>query len=556
MSDDLDDFLSDIDGVNDEEASHDESLRQSEEYARKGDRNIEDTAEGVDPEKQFADRVQRVIITDDIRAFQFGVIPYIKRHLEVADSFKGSLSDPAHSVSLEDILRKYKYTFLRNIENIEGYFEEYSAMLTSNALNKQAKKDFNIIFDGFEDQNRLDFIALKDIFLRLREFNSKVKKEWDSLSSSIGAINLVSNGKLLYHDLENSVQSAVDICNGTDEFLNYISLVLAIPEDDHNILEKEIFKKIIFHKDFSYNYNDLFSIHEDEGKLEDDSTVIRESESAADSINKYDKIPESEPSQTEDLDREERDEHYSKPKDEFVPAISFTVVGTRSWNSREPYVIRMNNEKLEKDYQFLGSSFYFIDDSVSESSIEGEMKSAMVKYIGKRISNITEGYKKFIFHSIEQNLNEAFEFFSFTDNKDLFVYHLGPFSVYKILVNIFQDRNIGYCYRFADGDKVTRFTAYEYIKESVLDWYMGNINCLSLPFDRMQEFDNIRKLISRKYYTELEKVNKVLDELLKKVKDDKRKKINKYDLFKSKWNKWFGAANIIIYQRFIEMTIF
>ncbi len=361
-------------------------------------------------------------------------------------------------------------------------------------------------------------------------------------------------------------QNAQGLCTNTEKFLQRISGILGIPEDDYDAPEKDINEKITYHDAISYQYDDIFVSPEIQSDLKDpDATFAEEAEEEGgielESQPHMEEIPDDDYVLKETRGDEPADdvpqEYEGAVEDSFSPAIKFTIRGTRPWNTRVPYVIRMNGEKLERDYSDLSNSFIFLDDSATGSNLEDGIRIAMLKFLRDKTQNITEGYRNFIFRIIDFHVRGIGDFFDFKDEKlKLFIFHLGPFSIYRMIINRFQNQKIGYCYKHLGGNRVSKFIPFEFIKEAVLEWCEKNINEYDLQFDRIQEFDEFRRTVSKRYYAEMDRITNVIDEVIKKSNLDYKTNINKFELFRSKWNQWFGLANIVIYKRFIEKTIF
>ena len=102
------------------------------------------------------------------------------------------------------------------------------------------------------------------------------------------------------------------------------------------------------------------------------------------------------------------------------------------------------------------------------------------------------------------------------------------------------------CYRYSTPD--------DFIKATVMKWFEENINTLSLPFDSIQKYEEMKTIAARKYYNDLRTFNTRLDQLNSKLGADKS--ISRMKLFQVKGIPWFGHLNIEVYRRFMGGTIF
>ena len=394
--------------------------------------------------------------------------------------------------------------------------------------------------------------------MRLREFNSKVKKEWNDIKAAFGVFNIVKEGAAYYQQYVQYAIEALEICEKTDIFSSYLSVVIGIPEDDRDLLEKDIYQKIYFRETMKYSYDSLFA---------EDAKEEKEESPRIDSLLDLDE------NETEETKKENisRIEVKSLSVDQIkVPAIIteseeellkfnlsdyFTLKGKLAWNTREPYIISVSAPILEKNKQDLSNTILFIESKDDFLHLSGSIKRAMIKYQRDKSNAIAEKYEEFLFKKITTTLSEAASFFGLEENK-LFIYHIGPLTVWKIVKAVFDSEEIGLCLKHLGDNKVSRFFPDEFIKLSILKWFETNINIFDLPFDRIQDFNEIKKQITDKYESEktsnLKKVSIAAAQHYLKTGN----KISEYALLNAKAKDLFGVMNIPVYQRFVDKSIF
>ncbi len=254
---DLENLLSDVNDVDDFTIQRKESLLQKQRHGGKGDRSTEKEDGDINHDGIFLENIKKLDLQDDVLKFKYGVAQAINEHHTKTQSFQRTINDVVSPPSLVDRLKQYKYAFSRCLENIDKYYDDYLAIFNMDSLHKSVNKDYNLFFEGFVEENKLDFLILKEIFIRLREFNSKIKKEWSDLEREIGVINLTAEGKSLFQFLNNIVVSALNFCETTDKFLGKLSVVLSISEGDYDVTLKEINNKIKYHDNFLYKYDSI-----------------------------------------------------------------------------------------------------------------------------------------------------------------------------------------------------------------------------------------------------------------------------------------------------------
>lgn len=233
----------------------------------------------------------------------------------------------------------------------------------------------------------------------------------------------------------------------------------------------------------------------------------------------------------------------------------FTIKGTKTWNRREPYIIAINEDQYRMDVENIDKAFFFVDAASDIDSMKQKIKQEIVAFLRKPSEHITERYIDFIFKKVSIITVDLSKNFAIDpDAEKLFIYHLGPQTIYKFLKEDFFQNKYGYCYKYLPGNKAIRFFPDEFIKEIVLKWFEQNINILDIPFNSIQRYEEIKKIVTRKYYSDLRIFNSRLDQLNSKLGSDKT--ISRVKLYQAKGGAWFGNLNINVYRRFLGNTIF
>jgi hypothetical protein len=233
----------------------------------------------------------------------------------------------------------------------------------------------------------------------------------------------------------------------------------------------------------------------------------------------------------------------------------FSMPGSKNWNRREPYMIPVNSDVLRNDLESLQKSFFFVEDPSGQDDLKQRIKQEIVAFLRKPTGHITDSYADFIRGKISvmvENLSATFTMDP--DTEKLFIYHLGPLTVYKYIRDDFYQNKYGYCYKYLPGNKAARFFPDEYMKTTVLKWFEENINTLNIAFDSIQKYEEMKKIASRRYYNDLRTFNNRLEQL--NLKLGAERSISRMKLLQLKGNQWFGHLNLEIYKRFIGNTIF
>ncbi len=191
IDDDLEKLLRDVDGDSD----YLDIKQNSRHVARVEGTDADESKAVADTTEVPIEKINKLEIDEDILIFKSGISDVIDKHNGNANDLLKMISDKAVSESVYDILKKYKYTFTRHIDKIIETCKQYEKTLSVESLSKEAKRDFNLFFEGVDEDNKIDFLVLKEIFIRLKEFNNTIMLEWREFNKSIGVINLTIEGK-------------------------------------------------------------------------------------------------------------------------------------------------------------------------------------------------------------------------------------------------------------------------------------------------------------------------------------------------------------------------
>jgi hypothetical protein len=234
---------------------------------------------------------------------------------------------------------------------------------------------------------------------------------------------------------------------------------------------------------------------------------------------------------------------------------TYSVKGTKTWNTKEPYTIKIDPEHLRKDLDDLVRSFHFVDRPSDNEALREKIKQEMLKFLRKPTGHITERYSDFIYRSIISVLKDISDGFELNqDNEKLCIYHIGPLTIYRILKDEFGRMGYGFCYKYLPGNKAVRFFPAEFVKAMVLKWHEENIHVLDLPFDSIQRYEEIKDLVTRQYQGDLRMFSTRLEQVNARIEPDKS--ISRSKLFRLKGIEWFGVFRLEIYKRFLGSSIF
>jgi hypothetical protein len=235
--------------------------------------------------------------------------------------------------------------------------------------------------------------------------------------------------------------------------------------------------------------------------------------------------------------------------------VDRAIRGSRTWNTREPYILSLKTDDLQKEKEYLKSSFYFIKEWNGEDAMRDAIREHLVQFVRRPQQTIQPDLEHYIYTTLIAEIQKILSLFQFTgETGHLFIYHCGPMTVYRMIMSTLQHRKCGFCYRLEPGNRSVRFFPEEFIKEKILGWLEENINILNLPFDSIQHLNEIKNTVAKKYSIDVKRFNHTVEQINMKLGQDTQ--VNRDKLLSLKGEELFGLSAIEVYKRFIDRTIF
>ncbi|MGQ9842088.1 MAG: hypothetical protein ACUVRK_00855 [Spirochaetota bacterium] len=496
-------------------------------------------------------------ISDVTKFFKGGLYNGIHKHIELAKLFRSRFDIAEVPEQIVSTVKKSSYSLFKIVEDVEILTDKFISEINEGSLKRKATKDFPLYFpDDYPDDNRLDFIVLKEIYILLRSFNNLIKKNWTDLEKQSAVFNFAEGGKQLSLILNDIIVEGISLCKATDMLLEIIAHHLGLLTHHYNLADVDIRSKLQFNEYKSYSVQNLLN------ELNTSETAKHLSEHLNEEMQQKANL-----TLTSDLKESEYSTGYNKYKQDDnrestthleQNTVFFTVKGTKPWNTREPYILSIDQNVLNIEKEDLEYMVYYTKKQVTDEQIKSELRRALLKQtIDKEQYDIVEDFIEFMNKKIVSILNEGFEYFEILDNDQwLFYYHLGPHTLFRLLLADIQITGEGYCFSSRDGKKIKKLIPYEYLKTIVLEWCQNNVNNRDLPYDSVNALDLIRRQVSKKYFSEIDEFVAKIDAYLGTLNPQILKKLDRKLFIKRKALQIYNQKQILIFNRFVDKTIF
>ncbi|HXK66195.1 MAG TPA: hypothetical protein PK348_08010, partial [Spirochaetota bacterium] len=352
IDDELDRLLQDIDSDKDYTAQKAHAKHFKEHVL---DSELDETIHDIPlPEKKN--------ISEVVKFFKRGLSSGIHRHIELAKLLRSRLDITEVPEQIVPVIKKSSYSIFKTIEDIEILTDKFIGEINEANLRRKATKDFPLYFpDDYPDDNRLDFIVLKEIYLLLRSFNSIVKKDWTELEKQSAVFNFAEGGKQLSSVLNDIIVEGNSLCKATDVLLELIANHLGLLSHHYNLSDADIRSKLQFNEFKSYTVQSLLNELDTSEFVQDQSEALKHNIHKTSTLTSPDGMEEA--SDSNEYNKQKQYEiSKSKTQSEYSTqqsTVPFTVKGTKPWNTREPYILSVDENVLKIEQEDLEYMVYY-----------------------------------------------------------------------------------------------------------------------------------------------------------------------------------------------------
>lgn len=482
-----------------------------------------------------------------IADFRKGYQYFISGFQTLIAGFLQFVSSGAISESNKRDLLPYRKAIDHELEKAQKKLKEISVNLDEKHMYVLVKKEYSRYFTrNVGEANREDFVQFHITFEMLRFFYIESREGWEYIRKS------VSMGKFNDPEFQNSVlltfriYPTIERLNQLEIFLKRMGFILKI--DNPNFLTEFKPTKPTYNENTVYR---LSSIFEENLYAKSEKRQAEEDDLSYFGVEGFD---------DRGIKQEIKDEPSAVKKAKPTVAKKEVVVnyiqayGKYSWNSDLHYYFRYELDKYNQEKEFFKTTINMdlhlgADEQVLRSEMIRSLTSAEKK--SKSATDIEIEYLSF--------LNS---FFGFCENivlmsmaippqfKWVFFFHLGPSHFYMIAKKFLTEVGTGFLHvKSSDGKKVTRVIPSEVVKKHVIDYW----NEMVLPNvgeekNNLALLKKITEMIEDKYKEISAHTIQKYDELDQSIKDSKPR----VQIFREYMNEWMGAANIIVFKRFVK----
>jgi hypothetical protein len=483
-----------------------------------------------------------------IKDFKRGYVYFLSSFQSLIASFIQYLAAGTISEQNKRDLLPFRKALDQELNNSQKRMKDIIFNLDEKHMYPMVKKEYSRYFQGgYVDGPRTDYVQFHLIFEMLRTFTMDSKLSWAEIKKSITEGKF--NDQVFKEDslLNFRINAALEKLEVIRIFLKRMAFILAI-ENIHQILDVRSTKPK-FRENIQYKLSAIFN----ENLYDTSVNTTEENHGPIPGVTIDEHVKMLEPPKrtvkTEDKSSTKDEKKLTDGSANFIQAY-----GRYSWNSDQHYLFRYETEKYLTEKAFFKQT---ISMEIHLGADEQVLRSELIK----SMSSIKRKLKSAEEYEIEY-LTFLNNFFDFIENiiimnlgipnqlKWVFLFHIGPSHFYMIAKKFLMEVNTGFLHvQSLDGKKVTRVIPGEVVKKHVIDYW----NKVILPNvgdekNNLALLKRIADVVSEKYKEASARATAEYDKLPDHIKASKR--ID--ELFRENMNHWMGAANIIVFKRFVK----
>lgn len=483
---------------------------------------------------------------DLLTDFKKGYIYFLTGFQNLVGSFLQFLITGLSETNKREIL-SFRKNLDQELDKSQKKIKEIIFNLDEKHMYAQVRKEYSRYFShNLDESSRDDFIQFHLIFEMLRYFYIESKEGWVFIREAVSSAKFSDSDFQTNVLLNYRILPALERLNQLEIFLKRMSFILQI--DNPNYLTEYKPTKPKFRDRITYRLSTVFdeNLYGKPASVEpEDSGIVYKADEVAQKENE-------EPNQNRETANQK-----SKLKEDATSNY-IQAYGKYTWNSDQHYFFRYEQDKYLAEKALFNSAISMdlhlgADEQVLRAELIRSMTSTEKK--NKSGEDFEVEYQNFLK-----------QFFLFCENiilmnmaipnqvKYVFLFHLGPSHFYMIAKKFLMEVNTGYIHaRGTDGKKVIRVIPGEYVKKHVIDyWNQTILPNVGEEKNNLALLKKLTEMIDEKY-KEISKLTiQKYDELDEEIKNSKPRDL----IFREHMNEWMGAANIIIFKRFVKNKSF
>ncbi|MCB1200598.1 MAG: hypothetical protein KDK41_08120 [Leptospiraceae bacterium] len=381
-----------------------------------------------------------------LEPFKKGILKGVEAHLLNADGLRKYLTSGSISPEFRSETRVKTKDIDDRLMSIVRAYSELETDLQTRNLDTIAHRDyFNYFADSDTEAPKVEYIKLLKSYEHLKEYNNRIKEDWDWLRSFYESIPVNSgNRPILEQILLFKIYPRIELTELTDLYLRRLRLVLKINKEEEK--GGKVHARGQYTSLINYSYSSVF--------LENLESIV----------GKQEDIEIAKP-KTTDPAQDTRDTCIRNP-------FFLDSRGTELFNQSYLYTMEIKQERVQLDQKKIKRAVYIETHlGAEEAALRQDLIRKFISQAGSkdRISEyiaFLNQYSDFARDTLTLHLSNLKN-----NEPTIFMYHFGPIYFLKVVMHFMREGRTGFIHRRLKKDQMLRELPLEYLKFTLKDWW-------------------------------------------------------------------------------------
>ncbi len=500
-----------------------------------------------------------------IEDFKKGYVYFFSGFLNLVSSFQNYVTSGNISEANKRDLIVIRKSLDQELNKLQKRSKDIIINLDEKNLVPLARKEFSRFFHGIAlDSSRLDFLQFQLIYEILKQYYVESFNGWSLIKRTVETAEFNEMDFKMNQLFGFRINPAFERLNMLEALLKRMGFILRVEKFQDLFDEKPVKPK--FREEVDYRLSSVFAEDFYAGYYEVTNFNFVPTQPFSSTDNNSDAKP------IVQIDTAKYTSNLPKDEGKVAPEVKGTLKtpptqklnsnqidasGKFTWNSNHHYLFQYDLAKYNQERDYFKSTINMdLHMGADEQLLRSEFIRSMSS-LDKKLKDPAETEKAY--------LDFLTLFFEFCQNivmlhigipanlKWVFFFHIGPSHFYMIAKKFLTEANTGFLHiRAPDGKRVVRLIPIEVVKKHVIDYW--NKSLLPNVGEEKNNLALLRKLIEiveAKYKEASDNAMVYYHALPPEKKENKSIDL----VFREHMSEWMGAANIIVYKRFVKNPI-
>lgn len=408
-----------------------------------------------DVQYESIDPADSASVIQHLGDFKKGYLKPLEEHILTSDNLRKYLNSAAVTPEI-----KTEFTFRqKEIEeallDIVRNYSEIEEKLGEAELETAAHREYYGVFsDDDMDENKIQFLIMKNAYEAMKMFNEKVKKNWLFLQKIFEKIKVQSSNHLFLEQvLLYKIYPRIELVEKTDLLLRRMSYILKIKNEtmDHDHWEAEgVYTSVI-----DYGLSIIFKEDLNVENFDQDQVIKK--------------------TNTEEQSKKQSTGNIDSA---IVTPFFLDTRGSELFNQSYLYTLKINEEKIEIEEKKIRHAIYIETHlGAEEAALRQDLIRKFISQVRKKTDPLAD-YEHFLYEYFDFIAETVIliNFSSFDENdKKLTLYHISPVYFLKIILHFMREGRTGFIHRRLKRNQMVRELPFEYLKFFLKNWWNTSV---------------------------------------------------------------------------------